>query len=97
MKLQKISFLVSKQEIDFLKRVIFLEPFLLSNLEHAYLEEKKYRIEFDAEDLKELLGAVSTASENIIPHRASGSYNRFLERLKVYANLVKTDDESEAL
>lgn len=85
----KISFLLNEEEVDFLREVLFLEPGLEDNLAGIKKESGSLRIEFDAEDLREYLGAVEYMIRVIKSRLKKQSFIALFYKLQGYLGLVK--------
>ncbi|MFH1856908.1 MAG: hypothetical protein ABH836_06800 [Candidatus Omnitrophota bacterium] len=59
MKRNKLSFLITKEELKCLEDISFLEPYLIDNIKKAKAEAGMYRIEFYPYDLRDVLRALS--------------------------------------
>ena len=83
----KISFLLTRAELNLLESVLYLEPCLVDGIENAKAENGKHRVKFSGDDLAESLGALSYTSNCTHSHGKREELHNLYNKIKSYLTL----------
>jgi hypothetical protein len=87
MKESAISFLVTKEELELLEKVLFLEPGLIDGVEGAKKEKDKFRVKFAIADLEDALQALSYFAQSMAGPEERIKFYRLSKRIEGYLSL----------
>ena len=89
MRQSKVSFLLTKTELELMKSILYLEPYLEDGIKTAKPEAGKHRVEFSTDDLAESLGALSySISYTISPGKRKQIYSLH-DKIKNYLKISR--------
>lgn len=82
MKMNKLSFLITKEELKCLEDILFLEPYLIDNIKKARAEAGMYRIDFYPYDLRDALGALSYVKDYMHSYGSEEEIQKLHSKIK---------------
>jgi len=79
----KIAFLLTKEELELLRNVLYLEPGLIDSIKGVRKEGNLYIIRFCPYDVSDALGALSFAADCVEPYTEKEKYLKLCDKIKI--------------
>lgn len=95
MKEKKEAFLIDAEELELLKKVTILEPFLQDVVNSARRVKGQYRVRFSVEDLKEAMEALSYAAGCMAPYPENEMMYKLHDKIEAFIILHQAFKKSE--
>lgn len=82
MSQEKIAYLLTRDELNLLRSVLYLEPGLIDSIEGAKKEGNRYIIRFCPDNIMDVLGSLSFATGYVEPYTEKEKHLKLHDKIK---------------